>query len=248
MSELTENKKLNPSEYFEYVKNKKNIATDESLTAVYENCLDLLNKYNTTGQIAGMKKLFFHLQCIEKERELVKLGINTFVYKDDIEDYIDHIADDVVKIIELENYEREIPDDIVKTIEKVKDKFDRLYIIFTDYANKEGRKVAAEKREKDPILFGAFIDDKSKIIVDRFYFLGDWVDEYCDLTLDKLVSEVKNKKNTDIVRTINTPKDIEELKAQLNSIEAKNGHYIVTGKPKKSIFSKITSIFKSNKK
>ena len=32
---------------------------------------------------------------------------------------------------------------------------DKLYILFTDYTGKEQRKVAKERREKDPILFGA---------------------------------------------------------------------------------------------
>lgn len=50
---------------------------------------------------------------------------------------------------------------------------------------KEERKIAAEKKDKDPILFGTFQDRKQKVCVDRFYYLGDWVDEYCDLTLDQ---------------------------------------------------------------
>ena len=40
-----------------------------------------------------MRKLMFHLECIEKEREIVKMGINTFIYRDDIEElfYFDGI-------------------------------------------------------------------------------------------------------------------------------------------------------------
>lgn len=90
-----------------------------------------------------------------------------------------------MKIIELERYEREIPDEIVDVIAKTKDLFDQMYIVFTDYTGKEERKIAAEKKDKDPILFGTFQDRKQKVCVDRFYYLGDWVDEYCDLTLDQ---------------------------------------------------------------
>ena len=113
-NELTE---LSPSEYFEQVKERKNHITDEDLQKVYDNCLELLNKYKITGQKKGMRKLMFHLECIEKEREIVKMGIDTFIYRDDIEEYIDNVAKDTVKIIELENYEREIPDEIVELIE-----------------------------------------------------------------------------------------------------------------------------------
>ena len=66
-NELTE---LSPSEYFEQVKERKNHITDEDLQKVYDNCLELLNKYKITGQKKGMRKLMFHLECIEKEREI----------------------------------------------------------------------------------------------------------------------------------------------------------------------------------
>ena len=137
---------LTPSEYFNIVKDKKQHITDEDLAKVYDNCLTLLNKYKITGQTKGMKKLIFHLECIEKEREIVKMGINTFIYKDDIEKYIDNIAKDVVKIIELENYEREIPDEIIETISQVKDKFSQLYVVFTDYTGKIEQEVIKERK------------------------------------------------------------------------------------------------------
>ena len=113
---------ITPHQYFNEVKERKQKIDDEGLQRVYDNCLELLNKFIITGQEKGIKKLMFHLDCVEKERELVKMGINTFVYKDDIEEYIDNIANDVVKIIELENYEREIPDEIIDVIYAVKEK------------------------------------------------------------------------------------------------------------------------------
>lgn len=214
--------KLSPSEYFDAIKGLKNNITDEALVKVYENCLEILNKYKATGQWKGAKKLIFHLETIEKEREIVKLGINTFVYKDDIEAYISNVASDVVKIIDLESYEREIPDEIVSVIEKVRDKFDQLYVVFTDYTGEHERKVAKERREKDPILFGAFKDKSNSVIIDRFYYLGDWVDEYCDLTLDKMVNECEKVGKRNITHSISTPEDIEEFKKQLRSYNSIN--------------------------
>ena len=79
---------MSPHEYFNDVKARKQQIDDEGLQRVYDNCMELLNKYIVTGQERGIKKLMFHLDCIEKERELVKMGIDTFVYKDDIEEYI----------------------------------------------------------------------------------------------------------------------------------------------------------------
>lgn len=238
-------KQLTPQEYFDFLKNKKQSITNEELNKIYDNCLTLLNKYKITGQTKGMKKLIFHLETIEKEIDIVKMGVNTFIYRDDIEEYIDNIASDTVKIIELENYEREIPDEIIDVIEKVKDKFDQLYVLFTDYTGKIERQVQKERREKDPILFGTFQDKNSKTIIDRFYFLGDWIDEYCDLTLDKMVNGFKETKNKNVVRKISTPKDIQELKKQLSKIEEINNRFVVsnTNQKNKNIFQKVRSIF-----
>jgi len=245
---MSEQKQLNPSEYFEIVKARKQTVTDEDLSRIYDNCLDLLSKYKITGQIAGMRKLLFHLESVEAEREIVKMGITTFIYRDDIDEYIDNIAKDTVKIIELERYEREIPDEIVAVIEKVKDKFDQLYVLFTDYTGQVERQVAKERREKDPILFGTFQNERTKTVIDRFYFLGDWEDEYCDLTLDKMVNEVEASKKRNIVRTVNTPEDIEELKRQLKELVPSNNSFKIDHTQKKGVFKKIRSFLGGEKK
>lgn len=222
--------KLNPQEYFAQVKERRHTIADAQLKQVYDNCLELLNKYNVTGQKNGMRKLMFHMRCIERERALVAMGIDTFVYRDDIEYYIEEVADDVVKIIDIESYEREIPDEIVSVIERVKDKFDQLYIVFTDYTGKVERQVQKERRSKDPILFGAFVSEKDRVVNDRFYYLGDWEDEYCDLTLDKMVNEVKNVGKRNIQHTISTPEDMQALKNQLGNLSATSdvSHFVVS--------------------
>lgn len=245
---MSEHKELNPSEYFEIVKARKQTVTDEDLSRIYDNCLDLLNKYKITGQTAGMRKLLFHLESIEAEREIVKMGITTFIYRDDIEEYIDNIAKDTVKIIELENYEREIPDEIVAIIEQVKDKFDQLYVLFTDYTGKVERQVEKERRQKDPILFGTFQNEKTRTVIDRFYFLGDWEDEYCDLTLDKMVNEVEASKNRNIVRTVNTPEDIEKLKKQLEQLVPTNDVFRINDIQKKGFFKRIRTFLSGEEK
>lgn len=240
---------LTPQQYFEQVKERKHNITDEELVKVYDNCLELLNKYKITGQKKGMRKLMFHLECIEKEREIVKMGINTFIYRDDIEEYIDTVAKDTVKIIELENYEREIPDEIVEVIAATKDKFDQLYVVFTDYTGKVERQIEKERRDKDPILFGTFQDQSNRTVIDRFYYLGDWEDEYCDLTLDKMVNETEKAGKRNIVKTISTPSDIEELKEQLGGLSEINGNFMISDltPQKKTFFQNIKSVLKGKK-
>lgn len=242
--------RMTPHEYFNRVKDKKAKITDEQLLAVYDNCLELLNKYKITNQYKGAAKLIFHLECIEKEREIVKMGIDTFVYRDDIEYYIDNVASDVVKIIEIENYEREIPDEIVDIISKVKNIFDKMYVVFTDYTGDVERQVEKERREHDPILFGTFQNPKNNVIIDRFYYIGDWVDEYCDLTLDKMIDDTRHTTGKNIEHTIKTPEDIAELKEQLSALVANGneGRFVIKNEPKKKpLFDKIKSFFSRSK-
>ena len=237
---------LTPQEYFELVKEKKHKVTKEDLSRIYDNCLELIQKYIKTGQAKAARKLIFHLESLEKERDIINLGIDTFIYRSDIEDYIDNVAKDVVKIIDHENYERDIPDEVAEVIEKVKDKFTKMYVIFTDYTGKIERSVEKEKREKDPILFGTLQDESTRTIIERFYYVADWVDEYCDLTLDKMVNEMSSKRRN-ITHNISLPTDIEELKKQvkqLNPVKENNELYTMVSVPvKTSFFDRIKGIF-----
>lgn len=251
---------LTPDEMFKSLKEQKETVTDELLTQVYNNALYLASKYKAAGQVAALKKILYVVETIEKERELVKLGINTFIYKDAIDYYIDKPADNrPVKIIEVANYQREIPDEIVETIEKVKDIFDELYIVYTDYTGKDDRRIAAEKRSTDPIIFGVFMNKQARVCVDRFYFLGDWEDEYCDLTLDKMLSTIKVKSGVDASRKVYTPTTLDDLKEYIE-LHSKNSSFTtisssVTMKPlnnessskSNSFFEKVRTFFNFNK-
>ena len=149
----------------------------------------------------------------------------------------------------LEKYEREIPDEIVEVIKNTKEIFTQMYVLFTDYTGKIEKKIEKERRDKDPILFGTFQDKDSQTIIDRFYFLGDWVDEYCDLTLDKMVTETKNKTGKQIERRIDTPVSLNELKEQIKALESKpDGKFIVNNKNiKQSFFEKIRTFVVNRK-
>jgi hypothetical protein len=235
---------LTPTQYFNYIKDKKNNTTDAELCTFYEGCLALVAKYKITGQKKIIRKLKFLTDCVAKEREVLKLGINSFVYREDIEEYIDNIAKTPVKIIELENYPREIPDEVVDTILKTKNIFDQLYVVFTDYTGEVEKQVTKERREKDPILFGTFQKRIANerfgdeiLINDRFYYLGDWVDEYCDLTMDKFIKESGKEK----LHKISTPLNYADIQAELDALD---DSLKITKPVKQNIFRKIKSVLK----
>lgn len=209
------NENLTAKEYFDTLKEMKKKNTDEALDKFYDSALVLMNKYSRTGQKIVLEKILFILDVIPKERELIKLGIDTFVYKEDINRFINKVENKDVKVIDLENFPRDIPDELLPIIESTRDIFDKFYIVFTDYTGEVERKIEEKRREKDPILFGAFINKNS--LHERFYYLGDWEDEYCHLTLEKLIeSEGEN-----ITKTISTPITKEELIAEYKRLNDK---------------------------
>lgn len=217
-----EEKTITPYEYFQNMKGKLQTMDDERLEKVYQNAIYLAERYNRTGQTKGLRKLKFHIESIVKEKQILDAGINKFVYRSDIEEYIQDVADKQVVILDLKSYERNLPDEIIEALEKVKDLFDEFYIVCTDYTGEMARRVQEERREKDPILFGAFLDREKNAINERFYYIGDWIDDYCDLTLDKIVAEMKEETGRNILNDmLPIPKTQEELQDQLNSLNLK---------------------------
>lgn len=232
---------MKEKDYFLDLKSKIKKITDKDLEDFYKGCLLLVDKYKVTGQIRILEKLRFLIDCVEKERAVIKYGINSFVYRDVIEEYIDKVANNTVKIIELENYPRDIPDNIVKIVADTKDIFDKMYVVFTDYTGKVEKQVKKERMEKDPIIFGTFQKRRTDNLSDgvllneRFYYLGDWEDEYCDLTMDKFLKEVGANK----LQYIDTPINEKQIKDELARLDDNLKRLSKPVNKRKSWFSRL---------
>ena len=235
---------VTPSVYFDYVKDKKKDIADENLHVVADNCLKLLAKTKLTGQLSVAKKIVAQYELIMRELKAASYGFDTIVYKSDVEKFIKKIAKHPVKIIDLESYSREIDDSVLDRllVAKENDLFDAYYVVFTDYTGEETKKIAKERRDKDPILFGAFkSQDKNNIPEERFFYIGDWIDEYCDLTLEEMLTQYEAKENVGVKYMISIPKDVDELKEYMGLMEKKNPE-------KATIISKIKSKLSRKKK
>lgn len=242
LDEILDN--MDPEDYFKNLKDKKQETTDEFLQSLYTNTETLIKKAFALGQKVAVRKLMFTAEVIEKEKKLFDLGFKTFLYRDDIEYYIDKVAKSVIKIIELKNYTRVIPDEVAEQVIKLKEEniFDEYFIVFTDYTNESAREVKKEDIRKDPILFGVFLkDDKNvrgRLLHDRFYYIADWEDEYCDLTLSKLVSEMAEK-GKNIERTVSDTVNasVEDIKDYMNKLD--KDFKVKSSKEKKSFLQNI---------
>ena len=245
-------KQMDPQDYFEYVKSMKEQMTDEFLDNLYKIIMKQIGKAMVTGQNLQARRLAYSLGVIKREHDLVKRGLDVYVLRESIEKFINEVADKAVKVVDLEFYPREIPDAIAEKVQKLKEDkvFDNFYVLFTDYTGETTKEVTKERMRKDPILFGTFehkIDDIWNIC-DRFYFVGDWEDEYCDLTLTKMVQKMSEKGITDVVNELSLPEVTEDTIRQyvnkLEEAEEQNRVRIRNNPKKKSFFQKVRTAWK----
>lgn len=245
----TENiKEVTPDEFFDTIKKEQVEVTEDYLNNYYNSVIKLISKYKITKQTIALRQLIFLHDCIKRERELIKLGFNKIVYRESIEKF-KQIAPKGIILVDIDKYTRDIPDDIVDKIQQTNSIFDDYIILTTDYTNEITRTVENINRSKDPILFGVFYenagsDNRSRRIVnERFYFVGDWIDEFCDLTLDKFVETLSKNDNTkNYVHELVLPEDIETLKKELIQLEDKNSMWVHVSN--KTLLQKLKALFK----
>ena len=81
-------------------------------------------------------------------------------------------------------------------------------------------------------------------IYDRFYFIGDWEDEYCDLTLTKMVQEM-SKKGIEITNKVAIVEPSEkEIKSYVNCLIEDDKNRFHLGARKQPLFKRVKSAWK----
>lgn len=209
-------KNLPPENFFRIIKNNKHEIDLDKLESIKRQTAQEIENFIKTNQFSSAERLMFHLKTFQHEHDAIDAGFKYYVFRDDIDEFICNVSQDVVKIIELENFERKIPEHLIPIVVKAQEYFDDLYVLFTDYTGREERKIEAEKRANDPIVFGTFHSKNNKIWNHRFYYICDWTDEYCDLTLDKFVSKMYTDTNKNVLYTTENY-TIEQLQERLKA-------------------------------
>ena len=216
-----ETEELSPAVYFDHVKSSKKKFNRDDQQLILDQTLTMMKKCKITGQTEMAKQLAYRANLALRELDAANKGFDIYVSRKDVEKYVDQIEKKSVKVIELRNYTREIPDEHIEKIEAAQNIFDELYIFFTDYTMEETKKVAKERRKKDPIVFGAFIDkldgETKPYVEDKMFFICDWVEENCDLTLEQIVNLARNKDKKEITYRVESVEDVEAAKKLINS-------------------------------
>lgn len=176
---------------FKFVKSKLTKLQQEELKKRLSKLASLLKYSEEMQQWAVYEESAKKILEITREQEVDLFGIDKFVMKKDVEKFIYSVREKIVKLKEFSEFPRIVPSKVQKRLKELQAKglFDEYWILYTDLtAPTEEIKSNKQKiKEKDPILFGRFNN-----IPEKLYYIADWIDEYCDLTFDKLTDKLTN--------------------------------------------------------
>lgn len=210
---MTEDNTKKVESLFHKIKKAFKKADKKQQNEIVDNLTEIKENAESLNQQRLILEAEIKLENTKKEIEAIKHGYDKYV----LEDYVNQLIEALktkdggrqLAFSNLENYPRVIPQKNAELIEQAKKYFDNIYILYT--AKKE--EIEKEKLAKDPIAFGVVkykSDDQNmqKLSINTFesdhmFFITDWVDEYCDLTLDKLVQLSKEElQKNDIIKGI----------------------------------------------
>jgi len=199
MDWVLDKKVIHPQLYFKFVKSKMTKLEQKEMHERLAKLQVLVRQAEDLGQKALYEEFARKIAICVREQELSVCGIEYIINRDSVDRYKNKVKDVDIRFKKLAEYDRPIPTNVKKRLDKFKKikMFDDYMVLYLDYKEKidvdnKKKSVAEVKtnkqkiKEKDPILFGTLDYEP-----DKLYFIADWVDEYCDLTLDKFVQTLK---------------------------------------------------------
>lgn len=190
------------------------------------NYIKAIHNSHAIGQTALTEKLLSEMIANKYENILDAEGLYYAVTEEQIADFVGK-TERGVELCYIANFSRPIPEEINEKIKKVNDLevFDNYVIMYYDPKDEVKKETQQEKhKRKDPILFGIIAGSK------KLYYVADWIDDYCDLTLEKFVDTIKIDKED--LRMIK--EDKKEVKKEVKKEAKKKVEKEEEEKPKKT--------------
>ena len=170
-------------------------ASSKESAAVYK---DRVSKYLTAlhnatniGQTALQEELIRGLITNRYESVLYAEGCYYAVTEEQVAKFASQ-CEKGLKLSYLKNFSRPIPQEVIDKVTKMNELevFDNYVILYYDPEGKVYKETAYEEaKRRDPIIFGVIAGSK------KLYYVADWIDEYCDLTLDAFVDALGIEKD-----------------------------------------------------
>lgn len=190
-SEVKEDEKyMDALQFFSMVKatSKESVATYRDRVSDY---LKSIHNAVTVGQTALVEDLLRGLVTNKYESVLFAEGLYYVVNEQQMVSFVKQ-CEKGIKLDYVKNFTRPMPQDIVDKIAKINqlEVFDNYVVLYYDPDGKIYKETAREEaKRKDPIIFGVIAGSE------KLYYVADWVDEYCDLTLEAFIDAIGVKKD-----------------------------------------------------
>ena len=186
----TEKPEMDIISFFTNVKATSKNSFDGYMNRI-EKYLTAIHNAKVVGQDALVEKLSREMLANKYESFLAAEGYYHVVTEKQIVDFVNK-TERGVSLDYVKNFIRPIPKEVTDKIAEA-DKlevFDNYVILHYDPKGKARQDTAREEAKKrDPIVFGVIAGST------KLYYITDWIDEYCDLTLEKFVDTLKITKD-----------------------------------------------------
>jgi hypothetical protein len=161
------------------------------IAEISEHYEKALLQAKTLGQVALAQKLADAVQVVRGEAHLIVVGLKQYVTERQVVDFYEKTGEDkCLKLTWIKNFNRIIPEDVYDAKKKADERkiFDNYVILHYDPLN-TGEVMTKEEveKKKDPILFGLIKNSR------KLYYVADWKDDYCQLTLEEMFSVLGEK-------------------------------------------------------
>ena len=210
-TEVKEDEKyMDALQFFSMVKasSKESVATYRDRVSDY---LKSIHNAVTVGQTALVEDLLRGLVTNKYESVLFAEGLYYVVNEQQMVSFVKQ-CEKGIKLEYVKNFTRPMPQDIVDKIAKINqlEVFDNYVVLYYDPYGKIYKETAREEaKRKDPIIFGVIAGSE------KLYYIADWIDEYCDLTLEAFIDAIGVKKDE-----LHMDYDPSKVKKEDNSKEA----------------------------
>jgi hypothetical protein len=183
--------------FFNSVKENTNELNNSDIKEVLDNYKILLENAENNNQVALIDRIKDYSSVLKNELIISESKFNKYLTEEDIVEFHNKASkhdkyNTCLCLTYVKNFVKVIPKE-VSELKKEADElmvFDNYVVLHYDYSGKSVDDTKAEKqKKKDPILFGVISGSN------RLYFIGDWIDEYCDLTLDMVIKKIGKEVN-----------------------------------------------------
>lgn len=179
---------IHPALYFKYIKKKFSLLQRPKMDKRMKVLERAFDAAANNGQDMLANKILREIACYARESVMFAKGIKWCIEEEFLRKYKNQIRGGHISDTDFQHFTRVVPANVLKRKKELEGVFDG-FVIYHYWDQKtadKGQKMTQEERSKmrDPVLFGK-IDES-----DKLYFIIDWEDEYCDLSLDEMLTAI----------------------------------------------------------